>query len=209
MKKPTVTILVLLVMLVGQSPIAQGANELNLNYQETGPQSMPSAFSLLLQLIVGLAVVGALVYVTVRFLRRNFSAAGGGEVIRLLDYYAFGVNKGLYIVAVGDRVFLLGVTEHNITLLEEIKDEAIIEYLLEAAESRGLEKKTNNFLMRVGMFRDRLEALFQEKKRLDNPFEGGQAKDFRSHIQKQIARLEATVENNSHTGRDEKNDEKK
>jgi flagellar protein FliO/FliZ len=41
----------------------------------------------------------------------------------VIDYIILGRDKGLYIVKVGDKFFLIGVSNNNITYLTEINKE--------------------------------------------------------------------------------------
>ncbi len=55
-------------------------------------------------------------------------AAGAGE-LRLLAQLGVGRNERLVLVKLSRRCFLLGVTEHSVTLLRELDDEEAAPWL--------------------------------------------------------------------------------
>ncbi|MBR0103208.1 MAG: flagellar biosynthetic protein FliO, partial [Selenomonadaceae bacterium] len=60
-----------------------------------------------------------------RYNAARMSASGG----RILENLPLGPNRSVCTVEMGGRVFLLGVTDHNINLLGEITDKELIEHL--------------------------------------------------------------------------------
>lgn len=102
-----------------------------LNYQE--PQntgySWLSTISYVFSLLVMFAVVLGLAYFTSRFLGQRMGksvAPGDSKVVLSLP---LGPNRGVSVVEVAGKYLVLGVTDHNINLLQEITDPAQIETL--------------------------------------------------------------------------------
>ena len=95
------------------------------------------AYLLSLLAIFGFVVVTA--YFAARFLGGHFSGRIAGRGSRVLDHMALGPNRSVCVVEMADRVLLLGVTEHSITMLSEITDEAEIERLRRDSLARPLE----------------------------------------------------------------------
>ncbi len=94
-----------------------------------------STLAYLLSLVAVFAVVVVLAYFTAKFIGGRFNSArssGGG---RVLENLPLGPNRSVCVVKIAGRVFLLGVTENNITLLSEITDDEEIETLQENAPS--------------------------------------------------------------------------
>ena len=92
-----------------------------------------STLAYLLSLVAVFAFVVILAYFAARFIGGRFNAArssGGG---RVLENLPLGPNRSVCVVKIAGRVFLLGVTENNITLLSEITDDEEIETLQENA----------------------------------------------------------------------------
>ena len=68
-------------------------------------------------------------YFASRFLSGHFAKAAAGNGGRILANLALGPNRSVCVVELADRVFMLGVTEHSITLLREVTDAEEIERL--------------------------------------------------------------------------------
>lgn len=114
---------------------AEAATGYLAGYEEVEPQptaiSWWSTFAYLISLIAVFAVVVVMAYFAARFIGGRFNArmsTGGG---RILENLPLGPNRSVCIVEMAGRVFLLGVTDGSITLLSEITDNGMIEYLHE------------------------------------------------------------------------------
>jgi len=79
------------------------------------------------RLVVTLGLVLVVIFVTVWFLRRIMARRWPGSVstrpIRVLDRVHLAPKRSLDVVAVGERVLLLGVTESGINFLTELSGE--------------------------------------------------------------------------------------
>ena len=58
--------------------------------------------------------------------------AGGAERFRILGQLGVGRNERLVLVQAGERCYLLGVTEHQITLLRELTGDEAAEWLAQS-----------------------------------------------------------------------------
>jgi len=136
---PVALVLFCLIFLDGS--VAQAAGYLE-GYEEVNPQptgvSWWSTLAYLISLLVAFAVVLVMAYFAARFLGGRFNAAriaaSGG---RILENLPLGPNRSVCTVEMAGRVFLLGVTEHNINLLGEITDRDLIEHLHAQAVNSG------------------------------------------------------------------------
>ena len=97
--------------------------------------------------IFGFVVVMA--YFAARFLGGKFAQHMTGSGGRILEHLPLGPNRSVCIVEMADRVFLLGVTEHSITLLSEITDPEEVERLHRNSMMRPLD--TAMFSQEFGM----------------------------------------------------------
>ena len=119
----------------GNSAEAVGGGYLS-GYEEVEPQpsaiSWWSTFAYLISLVAVFAVVVVMAYFAARFIGGRFNsarmAAGGGKILENLQ---LGPNRSVCIVEMAGRVFLLGVTDGGITLLDTITDNDMIEHLHE------------------------------------------------------------------------------
>lgn len=102
-----------------------------LKYQEpqapTGSSSWVSTLAYILSLLATFAVVIGLAFFTSRFLGQKFGHLSVRNINKVLVTLPLGNNRAVYVVEVAGKYLVLGVTDHNITLLQEIVDAAEIE----------------------------------------------------------------------------------
>lgn len=134
--------LVLFCLIYFGGSLAEAAGGYLEGYEETNPQptgvSWWSTLAYLVSLLVVFAVVLVMAYFAARFIGGRFNAArisaSGG---RILENLPLGPNRSVCTVEMAGRVFLLGVTDHNINLLGEITDKDLIEHLHEQSLNSG------------------------------------------------------------------------
>lgn len=100
-----------------------------LTYREPGVNasaSTLSSVSYVFSLLLTFAIVVGLAYLTSKFLSRRLAPATQGSRMLIRDVVSLGANKSLYLVEIGNKVFLLGVTEQSITPVKEFTDEKFI-----------------------------------------------------------------------------------
>ncbi|MBR0059890.1 MAG: flagellar biosynthetic protein FliO [Selenomonadaceae bacterium] len=122
--------------------VAEAAGGYLEGYEETDPRptgvSWWSTLAYLLSLFAVFGVVLVMAYFAARFIGGRFNAArmsaSGG---RVLENLPLGPNRSVCTVEMAGRVFLLGVTDHNINLLGEITDKNLIEHLHTQAIAQG------------------------------------------------------------------------
>jgi flagellar protein FliO/FliZ len=125
-----------------------------------------STLAYIVSLIAVFAFVVVMAYFASRFLSQKFGqhlSNGGGSI---LENLALGPNRSVCVVEMADRVFLLGVTEHTITLLSEINDAEEIKRLHRVS----LQHESTSFLQDEGVFDNQLGALEQLAKRIPSIF---------------------------------------
>lgn len=129
---PIALVLFCLIYLGGST--AEAAGGYLEGYEEVDPRptavSWWSTLAYLVSLFAVFAVVLVMAYFAARLIGGKFNAArmsaSGG---RVLENLPLGPNRSVCTVEMGGRVFLLGVTDHNINLLGEITDKDLIEHL--------------------------------------------------------------------------------
>ena len=84
-------------------------------------------------LLFGLVLV--LAYVTTRLVGRRMSLASPGRSMRLVDQLPLGQGRGMFLVEVGGRLLLLGVSEGSVSLLLNVVDPAEVQAFLSVAEA--------------------------------------------------------------------------
>ena len=122
--------------------VAEAAGGYLEGYEETDPRptgvSWWSTLAYLLSLFAVFGVVLVMAYFAARFIGGRFNAArmsaSGG---RVLENLPLGPNRSVCTVEMAGRVFLLGVTDHNVNLLGEITDKNLIEHLHTQSIAQG------------------------------------------------------------------------
>ncbi len=133
--------LVLFCLIYFGGSVTEAAGYLD-GYEEAEPRptgvSWWSTLAYLLSLLAVFAVVLIMAYFAAKFIGGRFNAArfsaSGG---RILENLPLGPNRSVCTVEMAGRVFLLGVTDHNISLLGEITDKNLIEHLHAQAVDSG------------------------------------------------------------------------
>lgn len=102
-------------------------------YTEVDPRpssaSWWSTLAYLFSLLAVFVVVAAMAYFASRFLSGRFGQSVPGEDGRILAHLPLGPNRSVCVVEIAERIFMLGVTEHSITLLREVTDAGEMERL--------------------------------------------------------------------------------
>lgn len=150
---------VLLVFCIGIFSYGQGyAAEPNgeyLQYQEpksTNSTSWFSTISYIFSLILTFAVVIGLAYFASRFLGKKLGSLSANGSSRIINTLSFGTNRAVYTVEIAGKFLILGVTDHNITVLQEITD-------LQEIEKMKKEQLTVPMDQFDGVFQKQLAAL--------------------------------------------------
>ena len=128
------TALLLFCLIYFDGSVVEAAGGYLEGYEDVDPRptgvSWWSTLAYLLSLLAVFAVVIVMAYFAARFIGGRFNAArmstSGG---RVLENLPLGPNRSVCTVEIAGRVFLLGVTDHNINLLSEITDKDLIEHL--------------------------------------------------------------------------------
>lgn len=87
----------------------------------TGPDMLSAG----LQMIAALAVVIALIFILLKWLKHVGNQRlirGGGKRIRVIENHYLGVKKSLCLVRVPGKVLVLGVTSDRINLLDTVNE---------------------------------------------------------------------------------------
>ncbi len=101
------------------------AEELSESLQNLGPSSTHFTWLFIKTLGVMVFVIGLAIFL-LRFIIPKLSLqrnSRGGADFQVLGRYALDTKKGLYVVQVEGRRFLLGSTEHSLVLITELKSD--------------------------------------------------------------------------------------
>lgn len=137
-------------------------------YENTDPR--PSTFSwwstiaYLISLLAVFAVVLFMAYLASRFIGGRFSQTLAGNGGRILVHLPLGPNRSLCVAEIAERVFMIGVTEHSITLLREITDEDEIERLHRYNITNTVDDPFSEQFGSLQKIAERIPSLFRDGK---------------------------------------------
>lgn len=109
----------------------------NLEYKDPVPVTQFSVGALLFRLVISLVVVIGLAVVLIKLLQRRNLTTSTGHWMRIIDQVGIGPNRALLLTEIAGRIYILAVTDHNISLLLEINDTSQVAAILdESLEGR-------------------------------------------------------------------------
>lgn len=84
----------------------------------------------LLRVVVALAVLGPLAYLSARLVGRR-AAAGPGRVLRVVETVALGQGRALHLVRAGSQVWVIGASAHRVERVGTVTDPAVLVQVLQ------------------------------------------------------------------------------
>lgn len=133
MKKFMIIGMILLLILVIIAPVVVAADSTGEYLKVQNPQyASPSGFSVfayVLSLLFTFGVVLALAYFTSRFWGGKLNQLTKNNNNKVLRTLSLGPHRAVHVVEIVGEYFVLGVTDHNITLLHKITSQEQIEQL--------------------------------------------------------------------------------
>lgn len=137
-------------------------------YENTDPKpsqmSWWSTLAYLISLVAVFAFVVVMAYFASKFLGGRFASAANNGNSKILEHLPLGPNKSACVVELAGRTLVLGVTDHQITLLSEVTDPEEIERLHRQAILQPVD---------AGAFSSQLSSLEQLTKRVPSLFKEG------------------------------------
>lgn len=100
-----------------------------LTYKEpaaNSPATSLSTIAYVFSLLLTFAIIVSLAFFTSKFLSRRLPQTMQSRNMLIHDVVSLGTNKALYLVEINNRILLLGVSDQNITSLQEFTDEKFI-----------------------------------------------------------------------------------
>ncbi len=115
-------------------------------YSEPALVTPPSMGSTLLRLILSLIIVIVLIFLLIKFFQRQMPFTRSGRWMRIIDQVVIGQNRALILAEIAGKIYVLGITDHNITKLLEIDDPSKVALFsadeMEEVYSNSLWKRT-------------------------------------------------------------------
>lgn len=101
---------------------------------------------LIANFVLAMVLVLALAYVAARMLRRiGFGKSSPSRYLNQIDYLPLGPKRGVALVQVVDKTVALGVTDQSVTILLEVKPEAMAERASELNNASGAAPSLSQF----------------------------------------------------------------
>lgn len=114
-------------------------------------------FSSFFQLILSLAVVCGLIYLTFRVILPKLSGfQSGANVIKIVEKIQLDAKKQLCVIEVGGRWMLIGTSENMVSLISELNETEVAEI------ERRIAIRSQNQL-KSGTFADKLAEVLKKK----------------------------------------------
>lgn len=103
--------------------------------------SLVSQIGVVFGVILGIAVILYLAYISTKLLGKRYSLKSvGGRKIKIIDSVSVGQGKIILIVKAGKKTFLVGAASESINLIGELDSEDFIEE--EISQETGMDFKT-------------------------------------------------------------------
>ncbi|KAA0547926.1 flagellar biosynthesis protein FliZ [Bacillus sp. BGMRC 2118] len=131
-----------------------------------------------INLLFSLLLVLALLYVTLRFIKKKNQSFTSTKTMMNLGGTSLGGNRSVQLVKVGNRILVVGVGE-DIQLLKEIDSEEEIEQLLKFQQNEVQQLLQPNDLL----------SKIVEKIKGYNGNQRSEHQDFKTHLTKQLSEL--------------------
>ncbi|WP_094607598.1 hypothetical protein SPSIL_023160 [Sporomusa silvacetica DSM 10669] len=127
-----------------------------LKYQEPQPatSSWFATSGYIVSLLLTFLLVLALAYLTSRFLGQRMTSGGRFGSGKIYATLSLGPNRAIYVIEIAGKFMVLGVTEQNITMLNEITTLSDIEQL-KATQNIAMspEQFSSVFHRQIGLLR--------------------------------------------------------
>lgn len=188
-KKLILLFAVTILMLLNCS--AFGAPEAGAEVQE--PLELPSVAGLFFRIIISMFFILLITYAVMRLLKRQNDLQQRQKAwIRVLDYQGLGANRGIYLMEILNRDYLVGVSEGSINILLEIDQDdeywRDIKDTLEEGQAEILPKSIEKLVTDgLGRFKAR---------------EGLKGKSFENQLDKQLGRTNRLYDQLTRGGKD-------
>ncbi len=154
-RKIICSVIIQLVVLFGSSlvanPEAYAVNSIEDVNREIDSQSAPKVESSglwlnTIKLLVILGFIIAIAWLIIKFFGKKAQGKMQGNFLFIEDEVMLGQNRGIVLCSAGNAVYALGVTDHSISVLFEIKDEELLKQIenrkTEAPESITMDSKS-------------------------------------------------------------------
>lgn len=111
-------------------PMESEQQEVQLDYRETQKVETPSVFWMVVQTILALCLILVLAWGMIHIFGGKMRGRIQGKYMRVLDEITLGPNRGMAVIEVGGKALIVGITDHQISMLGELDNKQIIEEMI-------------------------------------------------------------------------------
>lgn len=187
-KKYVLVMLLALVVLqsVALPVFAADMEKLNqeLDNQQQQGLDQPNLILEFLKLLFVLALIVAAAWSVIKIFSQQVSSRMQGTWLHVVDEVTLGQNKGIILCEVGERIFAIGITDHNISLLFEITHPKLLEEISLEMENKSANLPANSVRNLLA------KASAGQWKFLPQRLSNGQRTDFQSLMEEQVKRIQ-------------------
>ncbi|MEN6389699.1 MAG: flagellar biosynthetic protein FliO [Syntrophomonas sp.] len=116
-----------------------------------------------IKIIIVLGLIVAAAWTVIRVFNRQARRRLQGNWLHVVDEVMLGQNRGIVLCEVGQKLYALGVTDHNITCLFEIDNPQVMKEISQQALEGFPQEETNPWIKAVSNFVDRRRAPVQKQ----------------------------------------------
>lgn len=197
-KRTYIVILIAIILLFSFSLNAGAVNDIEELNNELNKQQTNQTYSdgkIWLDFLKLIAVLGLIVLVAwsiIKIFGQQISNRTQGTWISVVDEVTLGPSRGIVICEVGEKLYAIGITDHNINLLFEINNPKLLEEISLNQSSDDITATKNKDI------RAYITKLFSGKKPLTS-----NKQDFRMLMDEQFNRLEKLSDNSNNDTKEE------
>jgi len=180
------TLALILLQSLAVPVLAADMDKLNqeLETQQQQEIDQPNLIIEFIKLILVLALIVAAAWSIIKLFSRQVSSRMQGTWMHVVDEVTLGQNKGIILCEVGERVFAVGVTDHNISLLFEVTNPKLLEEISLEMENKPANLPADG----VRNLWNGITSLWG--KSLPQRLSTGQKTNFQSLMEEQVNRLQ-------------------
>lgn len=140
-----------LVCVLAADVLAADMEKLNqeLDKQDQMQVKSPSLFLSFLKLIVALGLIIGAAWAVLQLFNRQMNLRTQGTWINVVDQVVLGQNRGIILCEIGEKLYALGVTDHNINLLFEVNNQKLLEEVSQMDYQIQLANNANNIYQQI------------------------------------------------------------
>lgn len=132
LRRKYLVILLLLIVFIHIFPVTTIAADMDalnatLDEQEVNNTKSYNLWVEFIKLLVVLAVIIGAAWSVIRIFNNKVSSKMQGNWLHIVDEVVLGQNRGIALCKVGEKLYALGVTDHNISVLFEIDNPELLE----------------------------------------------------------------------------------